>query len=64
MAIVDEKQPAWWTRFRRRALKNLPLRLLSLAIAAGLWIFVNAGQRNAFDELTFPSIIASSRPAS
>lgn len=54
MAVVDEKQPTLWTRFRRRAMKNLPLRLLSLAIAAGLWIFVNAGQRNSFDELNVP----------
>src|SRR5258707_7252634 len=54
MAMEEEKQPALWTRFRRRALKNLPLRLLSLAIAAGLWIFVNAGQRNAVDELNVP----------
>src|ERR1019366_9031991 len=54
MATVDEKQPAFWTRVRRRALKNLPLRLLSLAIATGLWILVNAGQRSAFDELNVP----------
>jgi YbbR domain-containing protein len=54
MATVDEKQPAFWTSFGHRAIKNLPLRLLSLAIAAGLWIFVNAGQRNAFDELNIP----------
>jgi len=54
MATVDEKQPAWQTRVWRRAIKNLPLRLLSLAIATGLWIFVNAGQRNSFDELNIP----------
>src|SRR5579862_8871925 len=54
MAMVDEKQPAWQTRVWRRAIKNLPLRLLSLAIATGLWIFVNTGQRNAFDELNVP----------
>jgi len=54
MATVDEKQAALWTRIWRRALKNLPLRLLSLAIATGLWIFVNAGQRNSFDELNIP----------
>jgi YbbR domain-containing protein len=51
---MDDKQPTFWTRVRRRAMKNLPLRLLSLAIAAGLWIFVNTGQRNAFDELNVP----------
>jgi YbbR domain-containing protein len=54
MAMVDERQPAFWNRVWRRAIKNLPLRLLSLAIAAGLWIFVNAGQRSAFDELNIP----------
>src|SRR5271167_164028 len=54
MATVDEKQPAFRTRAWRRAIKNLPLRLLSLAIAAGLWMFVNTGQRNAFDELNIP----------
>ena len=54
MATLDEKQPAWQTRIWRRAIKNLPLRFLSLAIATGLWIFVNAGQRSAFDELNIP----------
>jgi YbbR domain-containing protein len=54
MAALDDKQPAFWTRVWRRCIKNLPLRLLSLAIAAGLWIFVNAGQRSAFDELNIP----------
>jgi YbbR domain-containing protein len=54
MATLNEKQPSFSTRFWRRAIKNLPLRLLSLAIATGLWIFVNAGQRNSFDELNIP----------
>jgi len=53
MAALDEK-PQFWTAVRRRLWKNLPLRLLSLGIAAGLWIFVNAGQRSAFDELNIP----------
>jgi YbbR domain-containing protein len=51
---MDDKQPTFWARVWRRAIKNLPLRLLSLAIATGLWIFVNTGQRNAFDELNVP----------
>ena len=51
---MDDRQPTLWTRAWRRAIKNLPLRLLSLAIATGLWIFVNTGQRNAFDELNVP----------
>src|SRR5580698_10564713 len=54
MAIAEEKKPELWIRLWRRAVKNLPLRLLSLAIATGLWFFVNAGQRNAFDELNIP----------
>jgi YbbR domain-containing protein len=54
MAAVDEQQPSFWIRCWRRAIKNLPLRLLSLAIATGLWIFVNTGQRSAFDELNIP----------
>ncbi len=52
--MVDEKQPTFLIRCWRRAIKNLPLRLLSLAIATGLWVFVNAGQRSAFDELNIP----------
>jgi len=51
---MDDRQPTFSTRVWRRAMKNLPLRLLSLAIATGLWIFVNTGQRNAFDELNVP----------
>jgi YbbR domain-containing protein len=54
MAIAEEKKPALWLRLWRRAIKNLPLRLLSLGIATGLWFFVNTGQRNAFDELNIP----------
>ncbi len=54
MATVEDKLPTLWTRFWRRAIKNLPLRLLSLGIATGLWIFVNTGQRSAFDELNVP----------
>ena len=54
MAMIDEKQPVFSTRVWRRVIKNLPLRLLSLAIATGLWFFVNAGQRSAFDELNVP----------
>jgi len=53
MAAQDER-PELWLRLWRRAIKNLPLRLLSMGIAAGLWIFVNAGQRSAFDELNVP----------
>jgi YbbR domain-containing protein len=54
MAVLDEKQPDFRTRVWRRAIKNLPLRLLSLGIAAGLWFFVNAGLRSAFVEINVP----------
>ena len=54
MALADEIQPTIWTRIRRRTIKNLPLRLLSLGIAIGLWVFVNTGQRSSFDELNVP----------
>src|SRR5262245_33692774 len=51
---LDDPQPTLMSRLGRRALKNLPLRLLSVAIAVGLWLFVNAGQRNSIDELIVP----------
>ena len=54
MALADETQPTIWTRIWRRTIKNLPLRLLSLGIAIGLWVFVNTGQRSSFDELNVP----------
>lgn len=51
---ADEKQYPILERLRRRASKNLALRVLSLGIAIGLWIFVNAGQRSMIDELSVP----------
>jgi YbbR domain-containing protein len=50
----DEQQHPILERLRRRVNKNLALRGLSLAIAIGLWIFVNAGQRSMIDELSVP----------
>jgi YbbR domain-containing protein len=50
----DEKQHTILERLRRRASKNMALRALSLGIAIGLWIFVNAGQRSMIDELSVP----------
>jgi YbbR domain-containing protein len=54
MALAEQTQPNFWSRFWRRAIKNFPLRILSLGIAIGLWIFVNAGQRSSIDELSIP----------
>jgi len=39
-------------RFRR----NMGLRLVSVAIAVGLWVFVNAGQRGSLQSFTVPII--------
>ncbi|MGA2409500.1 MAG: CdaR family protein [Candidatus Binataceae bacterium] len=39
-------------RFRR----NMGLRLISVAIAIGLWVFVNAGQRGSLQTFTVPII--------
>lgn len=50
----DEKQYTILESLRRRATKNVALRVLSLGIAIGLWIFVNAGQRSMIDELSIP----------
>src|SRR5207248_6639472 len=38
----------------RRAQRNVSLRLISLLIAVGLWIFVNAGQRGAVETISVP----------
>src|SRR5690349_23807567 len=51
---ADEKQNTILEQLRRRLNKNVALRVLSLAIAVGLWIFVNAGQRSMIDELSVP----------
>src|SRR5438309_5599852 len=42
--------------FVRRLGRNLGLRMLSVLIAIGLWVFVNAGQRNAIDTFIVPVI--------
>ena len=54
MAIVDEKQPAW-----RRDSGGAPSRIFRCDCfrsrsRPGCGFFVNAGQRNAFDELNIP----------
>ncbi|MGO9607155.1 MAG: YbbR-like domain-containing protein [Candidatus Binataceae bacterium] len=40
--------------FARRMRRNVGLRLISVLIAIGLWIFVNAGQRGAVETLSVP----------
>ena len=40
--------------FVRWMQRNLGLRIISVLIAVGLWIFVNAGQRGAVDTLSIP----------
>lgn len=40
--------------FIRRMRRNAGLRVISLMIAVGLWLFVNAGQRGAVESLSVP----------
>ncbi len=54
MATANETARTLADRFWRFANRNLGLRLLSLAIAIGLWLFVNAGQRSAIESLRVP----------
>ncbi|HTT74548.1 MAG TPA: CdaR family protein [Candidatus Binataceae bacterium] len=42
------------TGFKQRFRRNLGLRLISLAIAIGLWVFVNAAQHGALETFTVP----------
>ncbi len=52
-AILRRARSAWGYT-RRRASRNMGLRLLSLAIAVGLWVFVNAGERGGVRTLDVP----------
>lgn len=54
MAAANEKTRSLMDSFWRWSNRNLGLRLLSLAIAIGLWLFVNAGQRSAIESLRVP----------
>jgi hypothetical protein len=56
LAALDIRQRARaaWTYLRRRIARNSGLRLLSLAIAIGLWVFVNAGERGGVRTLDVP----------
>jgi YbbR domain-containing protein len=42
------------TRFARWLERDMALRLISLALAVGLWIFVNAGQHGSLDNFNVP----------
>src|SRR5260370_2945836 len=57
----------------QRARRNLGLRAIALALAVGLWFFVNAGQRGALAPMRVPisyrqlpsgPVIANQRPDS
>jgi YbbR domain-containing protein len=55
MAKSPERQRGWpMPALGRWLRRNSGLRLLALLIAIGLWIFVNAGQKNAIDSLHVP----------
>jgi YbbR domain-containing protein len=41
-------------RIKLRLTRNMGLRMLSVAIALGLWMFVNTGEHGAIDQLTVP----------
>ena len=48
--------------FLRRMRRNVGLRVISIMIAVGLWIFVNAGQRGAVETLSVPLSYRSLTP--
>jgi YbbR domain-containing protein len=56
MAKSPAEQSGWppMASFGRWAKRNIGLRVLSLLIAIGLWVFVNAGQKNAIESLHVP----------
>jgi YbbR domain-containing protein len=43
-----------WSELRKRLSRNAGLRAIALLLAVGLWMFVNAGQRNAVVTLSVP----------
>lgn len=43
-----------WTALRDAATRNVPLKVLSLVIASGLWAFVNFGERDSEEALKVP----------
>ncbi len=45
---------SWVTRFAQWLERDMALRLISLALAIGLWIFVNAGQHGALESFQVP----------
>jgi hypothetical protein len=51
---IKRRARAAWIYSRRRARRNMGLRLLSIAIAVGLWVFVNAGEQGGFHSVDVP----------
>ncbi len=54
MRIADLIAKLEWGALRKRAQRNLMLRVLALAIAIALWFFVNAGERGGVSTLDVP----------
>jgi YbbR-like protein len=52
--MVSLKQRVRWAETWRRARRNPGLKAVSVLIALGLWMFVNAGQRGAVEALQIP----------
>ncbi|HEX3408718.1 MAG TPA: CdaR family protein [Candidatus Binataceae bacterium] len=52
--IAARSRQPWVTRLARMLLRDAGLRLLSVALAIGLWIFVNAGQHSSFRSFDVP----------
>src|SRR5260221_6887589 len=62
MKLSDFKYLSALSGSRRFRDSNLGLRVLAVALAVGLWIFVNAGERGSVESLTVPISYASLPP--
>ena len=62
MRLGDFKYLGALSGSRRFRDSNLGLRVLAVALAVGLWIFVNAGERGSVESLTVPISYASLPP--
>ncbi|HEY6420998.1 MAG TPA: CdaR family protein [Candidatus Binataceae bacterium] len=52
--MADWKERIGWEALRKRAQRNFALRVLAIAIAVALWIFVNAGERGGVATIDVP----------
>src|SRR5260370_36315269 len=59
MRLGDFKYLSAVMSSRRFRGSNIGLRILAMALAIGLWIFVNAGERGSVESLTVPVSYAS-----